>query len=367
MKFLKTNLFALLIFINSLAFSQTITSVAGLGTGELPIPGDSILVDSIIPDGNLAVMSKLYYPYALSLNPNGSVIVGENFSYMIRLVGIDGHINTVAGTGKRGFSNDGGPANKADMDFPAAIARDAQGDFYIADWGNHRIRKINSKGIITTIAGNGNAGYSGDGGLATAAEINSPSGIALDVNGNIYFTEFNNHVLRKIDNQGIISTVAGNGQSGCSADPGTVSSCKLSFPHGVTIDLSGNIYIVDAGNHKIRRISSTGSICTIAGKGTAGFTGDGGQAQAAELSWPHGVAVDNSGNIYITDMNNHRIRKVDVNGVITTFAGTGNRGFSGDNGSPLQAEIGGPIGIAVDGSGAVYFTDTFNHRIRVIK
>lgn len=368
-KFIRiTKVFVLFSLSIKISRAQTITTVAGIGTGEILPYADSLLSDSVIIDDNLAIGSKLYFPYGLALTSNNNILVGENFSYLLRGVNQKGIIKKIAGTGRRGYSNDGQAALTAEVDFPSAIAQDSQGNIYIADFGNHRIRKIDAQGIITTIAGNGTPGYSGDGGPATSAQINSPSGLAIDSQGNIYFTEYNNHILRKVDPQGNISTAAGTGTSGCSADPGVITTCRFSFPHGVAIDNNGLIYVVDAGNHKIRRVNgSTGTICTVVGTGSLGYSGDGGSANSAQLNWPHGMAFDAAGNMYISDTDNHRIRKVDTNGTITTYAGTGNRGFSGDEGSPLLADIGGPIGIAVDSTGAVYFTDSFNNRIRVIK
>ncbi|MBS1652265.1 MAG: hypothetical protein JSU07_09675 [Bacteroidetes bacterium] len=351
-------------------YSQTITTVAGIGTGNLPIT-DSIRVDSVIVDNNSASFSKLYYPYALATDNSGNVLIAEHFSNMVRCVKSNDIISIVSGNGKAGNSDDNSSAKNSPLNLPSAVAVDALGNVYVAEWNSNKIRKIDTKGILTTIAGTGNAGYSGNGGPATSANISSPSGIAIDGQGNIYITEYANHVVRKIDPSGIITLVAGTPHvQGFSGDGGRADACQLNGPHGVTIDDSGNIYIVDSGNDRIRKVSvqnNSSNITTIAGNGVRGFSGDGGSATSAQIAMPQGVAVDASGNVYFTDMLNNRIRKVNTSGIISTIAGDGIRGLKGDNGLASASEIAGPIGIAISSTGAIYFTDTFNHRIRVIK
>ena len=215
-------------------------------------------------------------------------------------------------------------------------------------------------GIITTIAGNGIAGYSGDGGLATNAELNNPYGVAVDSNGNIYIADTNNNRIRKVNSTtGIITTIAGNGTAGYSGDGGLATNAELYYPYGVAVDSNGNIYIADTYNNRIRKVNSTtGIITTIAGNGTAGYSGDGGPATNAQLNYPYGVAVDSSGNIYIADTDNNRIRKVNsTTGIITTIAGNGNPGYSGDGGPATNAELYDPSGVAVDSNGNIYIAD----------
>ncbi len=220
--------------------------------------------------------------------------------------------------------------------------------------------------IISTIAGNGTAGYSGDGGPAASAELNSPSGVAVDFSGNIYIADYKNNRIRRVDASGVISTVAGKGTAGYSGDGGPASSAELSTPSGVAVDTSGNIYIADSSNNCIRKVDASGVISTVAGKGTGGYSGDGGPASSAELSSPFGVAVDASGNIYIADDKNNRIRKVDASGVISTVAGNGTGGYSGDGGPATSAELNSPSGLAVDSSGNIYIADTTNYRVREV-
>jgi sugar lactone lactonase YvrE len=271
-------------------------------------------------------------------------------------------ITTVAGS-RPAFSGDNGPADLANLNGPDAIAVDARGTLYIADALNQRIRRVDASGTITTLAGNGVAGASGDGGPATAAQLSNPWGVAVDKTGTIYFADSDNNRLRTIDASGRIATKAGS-TAGFSGDGGPSQSARLGAPAGVAIDATGNIYIADAGNNRIRKIDVAGVITTVAGSGAAGSSGDGGQAKLALLNGPLGIAVDSAGNLYIADEANGRIRKVDVTGVITTIAGNGTAGFSGDGGKATQAALNFPRAVAVDGAGNVYIADTRNIRVR---
>ena len=259
----------------------------------------------------------------------------------------------VAGTGIAGFGGDGGPAKLAMLNQPEGVAVDASGNLYIADTDNNRIRKISPDGIITTVAGTEIAGFSGDSGPASQAQLNHPEGVAVDASGNLYIADTGNNRIRKISPNGIITTVAGNGIAGFSGDNGPASQAQLNQPEGVAVDASGNIYIADTDNDRIREVSPDGMIVTIAGD--AGFSGDGGPASQAQLNHPEGVAVDASGNLYIADTGNNRIRKISPNGIITTVAG---------NGTP--AILNAPTGIAVGASGNLYIADTGNNRILVV-
>jgi sugar lactone lactonase YvrE len=281
-----------------------------------------------------------------------------------------GHIATQAGSGVLGYSGDGGPAASAELSYPTGVAVDASGNLYIVDADNNRIRKVTaSTGIITTVAGNGTAGYSGDGGPATSAELDTPFGVAVDASGNLYIVDVNNDRIRKVTaSTGIITTVAGNGTFGYSGDGGAAISAELYTPLGVAVDASGNIYIADSGNNRIRKVTaSTGVITTVAGNGTAGYSGDSGAATSGELNSPFGVAVDASGNIYIGDSGNNRIRKVTAStGIIISVAGNGTAGYSGDSGAATSAELYSPYGVAVDASGNLYIADTNNLVIRKV-
>jgi len=284
--------------------------------------------------------------------------------------GSAGAISTAAGNGTYGYSGDGGPATSAEEAEPSDVVFDTAGNVYIAEWANSRIREISaSTGDINTVAGDGTPGYSGDGGPATSAELYNPGGIAMDSSGNIYIADTNNYRIRKVTaSTGIITTVAGNGTYGYSGDGGPATSAELAYPEKVALDGSGNIYIADSYNERIRKVTaSTGVITTVAGNGTAGYSGDGGPATSAELSSPAGVALDSSGNIYIADLSNSRIRKVTVStGVITTVAGNGTAGYSGDGGPATSAEIFFPFSVATDSGGNFYIADFDNCRIRLV-
>ncbi|MGA9670615.1 MAG: chitobiase/beta-hexosaminidase C-terminal domain-containing protein [Terracidiphilus sp.] len=275
-------------------------------------------------------------------------------------------ISTVAGNGFVGYNGDLIPALSSYLSNPSGAAVDRSGDIYFCDTNNQIVRKVTPDGIIHTIAGNGSIGYSGDGGAATSAQLNNPQGIAVDDFGNIYIADFSNYVIRKVDSNGIITTVAGNGTQGISADGGPATSAELANPLGVAVDRSGNLYIADIGSYRIRQVTSDGIINTVAGSGLTGYTGDGGAAISAELNQPSAVAVDNLGNLYIADTANNAVRKVTPAGTISTVAGTGTKGYSGDGGPAISAQLYRPSGLAVDASGNLYVLDYENLVIREV-
>jgi sugar lactone lactonase YvrE len=279
-----------------------------------------------------------------------------------------GIITTVAGNGINGYSGDGGLATAAMLRNPTGVAVDASGNLYIADYINNRIRKVSPSGIIITIAGTGTFGYSGDGGPATSAQFANPRGVAVDGSGNLYIADLINHRIRKVNLiTGIITTVAGRGAGGYSGDGSLATAAQLSFPSGVAVDGSGNLYIGDNGNNRIRKVNlGNGIITTVAGNGTVGYSGDNGPATSAQLSGPAGVAVDGS-NLYIADGNNYRIRKVNLStGIITLVAGNGAGGYSGDGGLATAAQLYAPEGVVVDGSGNLYIAEINNNRVRKV-
>ena len=316
-------------------------------------------------DGGAATSAKIFYPYDVAVDSSGNIYISDNYNNRIRKVNTSGVISTVAGNGTWGYSGDGGAATSSEIISPRGVAVDSFGNIYIADSYNNRIRKVDTSGVISTVAGNVTGGYSGDGGAATSAELNSPSGIAVDSSGNIYFADSGNNRIRKVNSSGVISTVAGNGTQGYSGDGGAATSAELNYPAGVAVDSSGNIYIA-TWDSRIRKVNSSGVISTVAGNGTNGYSGDGGAANSAELYYPDGIAVDSSGNIYIADIYNNRIRKVNSSGVISTVAGNGTGGYSGDGGAATSAELYYPYGIAVDSSGNIYIADSYNQRIRKV-
>jgi len=316
-------------------------------------------------DGGAATAAELYYPYGVAVDGSGNIYIADQSNNCIRKVNTSGVITTIAGNGTPGYSGDGGAATAAELSYPTGVAVDGSGNIYIADYGNSRLRKVNSSGVITTFAGNGTIGYSGDGGAATAAELYYPYGVAVDGSGNLYIADQYNNRIRKVNTSGVITTIAGNGTYGYGGDGGAATAAELGGPTGVAVDGSGNIYIADYGYSRIRKVNTSGVITTLAGNGTAAYSGDGGAATAAELAYPYGVAVDESGNIYIADYGNCRIRKVNSSGVITTLAGNGTPGYTGDGGAATAAELNAPMGVAVDGSGNIlYIADCSNNRLR---
>ena len=282
-------------------------------------------------------------------------------------------ITTVAGNGFEGNSGDTSAAVLAKMHWPKSVAVDTFGNFYIADAQNNTIRKVNSKGIITTIAGDGfeagtgSGSYSGDGAAATLAQLFDPEGIALDRIGNLYIADAKNNRVRKVDTSGIIITVAGMGTAGFLGDGAAATAAELNMPSRVAVDTLGILYIADVNNHCIRKVDISGVISTFAGiGGMAGYSGDGAAANAAKLNNPADVAVDLKGNLFIADQLNECIRKVDPTGIITTYAGNNTAGFRGDGGAATAAQLFDPEGIVVDTAGNLFISDVGNERIRMV-
>ena len=274
---------------------------------------------------------------------------------------------TTPPTNAGGYAGDGAAANKASVERPTGIGVGASGNIYIADAGNSVVRLVASSGVITTVAGHtsGGAGYSGDNALATGAQFNLPTNVVVDSAGNYYIADSNNNRIRKVGTDGNVNTIAGTGEAEYSGDFGPAFSARINHPLGLAMDSAGNVYFSDSGNHAIRKITlANGGITTVAGNGTAGFTGDGGKATSAQLSHPEAIAFDGGGNLYIADTFNQRIRVVLTDGTIHTIAGNGIAGFSGDKGSALIAQLNFPRGLAVDASGNVYISDNTNHVIR---
>jgi len=276
------------------------------------------------------------------------------------------NISNVAGTGTPGFAGDGATATAAQLNTPGGIALDAAGNLYIADGGNNRVRKVTAAGVISTIAGKGTAGFSGDGGAATAAELKRPTHVAVDATGNVYITDADNARIRKVSPTGTITTFAGNGMLGFAGDGGPATDGKLYQPAAIKLDATGNLYIADGFNQRIRKVTTAGVISTVAGKGTYGFSGDGGSAMFAEFNGTQGVAVDAAGIIYVGDKSNNRIRKVDASGTISTYAGKDTAGYSGDGGAATVAKLKTPTSVCMGKSGDIYFVDFGNNVIRKV-
>lgn len=315
------------------------------------------------PNGVEATTVPLLAPNGLAFDSAGNLYIADTGDNLIREVTVAGIISTVAGDGEQGFGGDGGPATSALLDSPTGVAVDSNNNIYIADTNNQRIREV-SGGTITTIAGTGVAGFSGDGGSALSAQLDLPTAIAVDSKGNLYIADTENNRIREISG-GNISTVAGDGEELYSGDGGAATAAGLDSPNGVAVDASFNIYIGDTNNQRIRMVNAgTGQITTIAGNGTASFTGDG-TATSNALARPYGVAVDSSGNVYIADTDNNRIRVLS-GGIVTTISGDGDQGFAGDTGASINASLNEPHAVAAAGSVQVY-SDTGNNRVRQVE
>lgn len=333
-----------------LSEAQVITTVAGVNN------------QGYSGDGGPATSASLSSPGGVVVDTAGNVYFADKGNYAVREVNVAGIINTIAGPGSLVFGapiGDGGPATAANFSWTnslfAALAMDAAGNLYISDSGHGRVRKINTSGIISTVAGNGTPGSGGDGGPATSASLFAPAGIVLDKAGNLYIADPSVGRVRKVDTSGNISTVAGTGTVGYSGDGGQATSAQILPPIGLALDAKGNLYIAEsgAGVPHVRKVDASGIITTFAGSGSsAGFAGDGGPAVNAQLNTLAGLAVDQAGNVYIADAGNYRVRKVDTSGIITTVAGTGqiDLGGNGDGGAAISAALQ-PSGLAFDATG----------------
>ena len=316
-------------------------------------------------DGGAATSAQLNSPLGVTVDAAGNLYVSDTLNNLVRRVDTKGVITTFAGTGTAGFGGDGGAAASAQLNNPQGLAVDPAGNLYIADTQNARVRKV-SGGTISTVAGSGSSGFGGDGGAATSAQLNAPFGVALDAAGNLYIAEFSNNRIRKVGTNGNISTIAGTGVSGYSGDGGAATSAQLNGPQAVAVDGSGNVYVADTANNRVRKIGNTGVITTVAGTGIAGFSGDGGPGTSAQVGNPSALAVDSVGNVYIAD-GSARVRKLFLSGVISTIAGGGNRGYSGDGGNAFTAQLNGPSSLAIANTGALFVADTLNNAVRMLQ
>ncbi len=318
-------------------------------------------------DGGPASLAAIYITGGLLFDDTANLIITTANTDLVRKINTRGIISTIAGTGAGGFSGDGGLATLATFNNIQFAALDSMGNIYLTDFANIRIRKIEiATGIIRTIAGTGTAGFSGDGGQATAAKLNYPEGICIDKKrGNLYFSDVANQRIRKISPSGIISTIAGTGIAGYNGDGGLADTSKIWLVPCMCIDDTGCLYFSDQNNGRVRKIDTFGFIHTIAGTGVAGYSGDGGPATAAELI-PDDIVCDKLGNVYFGDTYHDVIRKIDRAGNISAVAGTGTEGFSGDGGPATAAEVFNPFGMAIDKCQNLYFGDGGNARIRKI-
>jgi sugar lactone lactonase YvrE len=315
-----------------------------------------------------ALTVPLILPSAIVFDAAGNLYFADTGDHVIRKFDTAGNVTIIAGTGTQGFSGDAGPATSATLDSPQGLALDSKNNLYLADTHNYRIRELSlTTGIITTVAGTGTQGFTGDNALATAAQLNLPTALALDTAGNLYLADTGNHRIRKIAaSTGIITTIAGTGTQGFSGDNASATAAAIDSPTGLALDAANNLYVADTHNHRIRKIAATtGIITTIAGTGTPGFSGDTAAATTATLALPHGLTLDAAGNLYLADTANHRIRRIDaVTGIITTAAGDGNQAFAGDGGPATSASLDSPRNTAVSPATLLTLADTGNQRIR---
>ncbi len=320
-----------------------------------------------IGDGKLATSVILTLVDGIAIDSEGNIYIAHRSKSRIRKIDKNGIITTIAGNGETGFGGDGGPAIKATFNNPAGLAFDKNGNLYIADRNNHRIRKLDRFGIISTVAGNGVADFDGDDGPATEANLNLPSGVACDGKGNLYISDRSNHRIRKVDSRGTITTFAGLGVAWFGGDYGLALDAFLKFPFGITFDQQGNLYIADRGNNRIRKVDNNGIITTVAGDGLFASRGDQGPATQANLAYPTHVVVDKKGNLYIADRNNSLIRKVTPVGIITTITGTGRTHFNGDQVLATQTNLHLPFALALSpDEDHLYIVDRSHFRIRKV-
>ncbi|MDQ3009558.1 MAG: SMP-30/gluconolactonase/LRE family protein [Acidobacteriota bacterium] len=341
------------------AYSQATTAIirTPAGSGFFGFGGD----------GGPATSARFSTPNGMAVDANGNLYIADLFNDRIRKVDSNGVITTFAGRFGGTFSGDGGPATEAGMFDVAGVAVDAAGNVFIADMDNNRIRKVDTAGKISTVAGNGAYGFTGDNVAGTQTALSSPAAVAVDIAGNLYIGDLFNHRIRKVNTQGIITTFAGTGVAGDNGDGGLATQAQIDIPEGLAFDRSGNLYIADSANDVVRKVDASGKISTFAGTGQTGFTGDNGQAKQARLSSPRGVVADAAGNVYIADAGNDRIRRVDPSGVITTVAGNGQSGYNADGIVATQSSLYEPAGMAADPYGVVFFADSYNDRIRMLK
>jgi sugar lactone lactonase YvrE len=320
-------------------------------------------------DSGLAKNASLNNPRGVAIDGFNQIFIGDYLNNRVRRVDTNGIITTFAGIGTNGFSGDGGAATSAKMYYPFGLSMSPSSSLFIATYGNNRIRKVDPSGIISSVAGSGSYGFSGDGGPALSANFYYPTGVSVDSAGNIYIVDAYNNRIRKVNSNGIVTTIAGNGSTTFSGDGGAATNAGLSlsaFSLGVYADTLGNILLSDKSHHRIRKIDTNGIISTIAGNGVGGFTGDNIPATSSELKSPDGLVSDSAGNIYFADSSNYRIRMIDTNGIISTVGGNGVSGYTGDGSISTRANISIPSGIALDTSGNIVFSDVGNNRIRVI-
>jgi len=355
------NLLLLILIIPFVSGGQTITTIAG--NGAIGRGGD----------GAQATNAQVFFPFGVTTDKAGNIFIADDYNYAVRKITPAGIISTIAGNPVTGFSGENGPATIACFTEITSVAIDWVNNVYIADNGNRRIRKVNKSGTVNTLCGNGSDSYSGDGGRAINAGLgDGPVFLQFDARGDLLFSDNSN--VRMVTTASNIVNVAGRGEPGYSGDGGPATAAGLMKPKGLAIDTAGNIFIADYDDNRVRKINRAGIITTYAGNGYkedpgfGAFYGDGGPATDAELSGPTGLAIDGAGNLFIADYNNHCVRRVDAaTGKMSTVAGSAVNGYSGDGGPATAAKFVSVAGIAVDASGNLYICDPVNNRVRMVE
>lgn len=326
-------------------------------------------------------MAGINSPAGMAADSAGNIYFADRANNRVRKVDLGGVVTTVAGTGVAGFTGDTRTktsrgttkviqyvaAVSSALNAPCDVAAGPNGNIYIADTANNRVRRVDAAGNIYTAAGDGTAGFAGDGGPATVARLNQPRGVAVDAAGNLYISDTGNQRVRKVTPGGVITTLAGTGTAGFNGDGGPAANAQVNRPGDIAADLAGNVYIADTYNSRVRKVATSGTIATVAGSGAAGYSGDGGAAVLASLNYPSGVAVDGAGTVYVADSSNHMVRKVDASGIITTAAGTTVTGSGGDGGPATAGSLDYPAALALDATGNLYIADGTANRIRMVE
>jgi uncharacterized protein (TIGR03437 family) len=320
---------------------------------------------SFAGDNGAALAAQLDLPSGVAIDAAGNLLIADSQNQRVRKV-TRGTITTIAGTGTPGFNGEVLLPANAQLNLPRGVAADSLGNYYVADTVNSRVREVQPGGNLFTVAGNGNASYFGDGAAATRASVNQPEGVAVDPAGNLYIADTLDNVVRKVTGNGVITTIAGSGPPGFAGDGGPAASAKLDHPRGVAVDAAGNVYVADTGNNRIRKIDVQGNISTLAGNGTTDLAPADGVAAQQGLADPRGVAVDRDGNLYVTETGHNRVRKISPAGAIATIAGAGTCCYSGDGGLATSAQLNQPWGLALDAVGNLYVADSANNAIRML-